>query len=150
MLEFNRSQHVKNENMGEVRVKVKLTNSIDEELVSRGLLNPNQLRFYEGEALVDTGAVRTVIPMEIVQHLGLRIRSQQMAKYADGRQENVGLTTAIIIEIGGRETTEATLVTGDEILIGQTVLETLDLLVDCKNQRLIPNPEHPEHWILRI
>jgi clan AA aspartic protease len=150
MLEFNRSLYVKNSDMGEVRVKVKLTNSIDEELVSRGLLNLNQLRFYEAEALVDIGAVRTVIPMEIVQHLGLRIRSQQIAKYADGRQENVGLTTPVIIEIAGRETTEATLVTGDEILIGQTVLETLDLLVDCKNQRLIPNPEHPEHSILRI
>jgi clan AA aspartic protease len=150
MLEFNRSLYVKSRDMGEVRVKVKLTNSIDEELVSRGLLNLNQLRFYESEALVDTGAVRTVIPMEIVQHLGLRIRGQQIAKYADGRQENVGLTTPVIIEIAGRETTEATLVTGDEILIGQTVLETLDLLVDCKNQRLIPNPEHPEHSILRI
>jgi clan AA aspartic protease len=150
MLEFNRSQSVAREEMGEVRVNVKLTNSIDEELVTRGLLNPNQLRVYEAEALVDTGAVRTVIPMEVVQHLGLRIRGQQMAKYADGRQESVGLTTPVIIEIEGRETTEVTLVTGDEILIGQTVLETLDLLVDCKNQRLIPNPEHPEHSILRI
>jgi predicted aspartyl protease len=56
----------------------------------------------------------------------------------------------VIIEIQGRETTEATLVTGDEVLIGQTVLETLDLLVDCKNQRLIPNPKHPEYPVLRI
>ncbi|MBW4667246.1 MAG: clan AA aspartic protease [Cyanomargarita calcarea GSE-NOS-MK-12-04C] len=150
MLEFNRSQAVESKEMGEVRVRVKLTNSIDEELVSRGLLNPNQLRFYEAEALVDTGAVRTIIPMELVQHLGLRIRGQQIAKYADGRQESVGLTTPVIIEIEGRETTEVTLVTGDEVLIGQTVLETLDLLVDCKNQRLVPNPEHPEHSILRI
>lgn len=150
MLEFNRSQSTESKKMGEVRVKVKLTNSIDEELVSRGLLNPNQLRFYEVEALVDTGAVRTVIPMELVEHLGLRIRGQQIAKYADGRQESVGLTTPVIIEIEGRETTEVTLVTGDEILIGQTVLQTLDLLVNCKNQRLVPNPEHPEHSILRI
>lgn len=150
MLEFNKSQHLENEKMGEVRVKVKLTNSIDEELVSRGLLNPNQLRFYEADALVYTGAVRTVIPMEVVQYLGLRIRGQLGAKYADGRQESVKLTTPVIIEIEGRETTEVTLVTGDEILIGQTVLETLDLLVDCKNQRLVPNPEHPEHSILRI
>jgi predicted aspartyl protease len=88
--------------------------------------------------------------MELVQHLGLRIRGQLGAKYADGRQESVGLTTPVIIEIEGRETTEVTLVTGDEVLIGQTVLETLDLLVDCKNQRLVPNPEHPEHSILRI
>jgi clan AA aspartic protease len=150
VLNFNRSQRVMSEEMGEVRVKVKLTNAIDEELVNRGLLNPNQLRVYETVALVDTGAVRTVIPMQVVQQLGLRIRGQQMAKYADGRQEAVGLTGPVIIEIEGRETTEATLVSGDEVLIGQTVLETLDLLVDCKNQRLIPNPEHPEYPVLRI
>ncbi len=51
-----------------------------------------------------------------------------------------GCALPVIIEIGGRETTEATFVTGNIVLIGQTVLETLDLLVDCKNQRLIPNP----------
>lgn len=147
---FNRSSHVVDKSMGEVRVQVKLTNAVDEDLVSRGLLNPNQLRVCETQALVDTGAVRTVLPMEIVQQLGLRIRGQQVAQYADGRQEAVGVTGAVIIEIEGRETTEAALVTGDQVLIGQTVLETLDLLVDCKNQRLIPNPAHPDYSVLRV
>ena len=136
--------------MGQVKVKVKLTNAIDEALVNRGLLNPNLLRVYETEAIVDTGATRTVLPMDIVQHLGLRIRSQQIAQYADGREESVGLTEPVIIAIEDRETIEATMVTGDEVLIGQTVLETLDLLVDCKNQRLIPNPAHPNYPVLRV
>lgn len=150
MVNFNRSIHAVSESMGEVRVQVKLTNAVDEDLVSRGLLNPNQLRVCETQALVDTGAVRTVLPMHIVQQLGLRIRGQQLARYADGRESAVGLTGPVIIEIEGRETTEAALVTGDEVLIGQTVLETLDLLVDCKNQRLIPNPAHPDHPVFRI
>ncbi|MCC3524065.1 MULTISPECIES: clan AA aspartic protease [unclassified Microcoleus] len=137
-------------NMGAVRVKVKLTNAIDEELVKRGLLNPNLLRVYEAEALIDTGAVRTAIPLEVCEHLGLRIRSQEIAKYADGRQETVGLTGPILIEMEGRETIEAAMVLGDSVLIGQTVLETLDLLVDCKNQRLVPNPENPERPVLRV
>ncbi len=147
---FNRSIRAVNENMGEVRVKVKLTNAVDEELVNRGLLNPSQLRVYETEALVDTGAVRTVIPLSVVQQLGLRIRGEQKAKYADGREELIGLTGPVIIKLEGRETTEATLVTGDEVLIGQTVLETLDFHVDCKNQRLIPNPAHPDYPVLRV
>ena len=150
MVNFNRSIDAVSESMGEVRVHVKLTNAVDEILVNRGLLNPNQLRVYETQALVDTGAVRTVLPMAIVQQLGLRIRGQQIAKYADGREEAVGLTEPVIIEVEGRETTEAALVTGDEALIGQTVLETLDLLVDCQNQRLIPNPAHPDYPVLRI
>jgi predicted aspartyl protease len=101
------------------------------------MLNLDMLRVYETEALVDTGAVRTVLPISIVQQLGLRIRGQQV-------------TEPVIIELAGRETTEATLVTGNIVLIGQTVLETLDLLVDCKNQRLVPNPEHPNYPVMRI
>jgi clan AA aspartic protease len=150
MLDFNRSNSKINEEMGEVRVKVKLTNAVDETLVSRGLLNSNQLRVIETEALVDTGAVKMVLPMSIVQELGLRIRGRQIAQYADGREEEIGLTEALIIEIEGRETIEAALVTGNETLIGQTVLETLDLLVDCKNRCLVPNPKHPNYPVFRI
>ncbi|MEG5063293.1 clan AA aspartic protease [Microcoleus sp. B3-A4] len=150
MINLDRALSQASKNKGAVRVKVKLTNALDEELVKRGLLNPNQLRVYEAEALIDTGAVRTAIPVEVCEHLGLRIRSQEIAKYADGRQETVGLTGPIIIEREGRETIEAAMVLGDMVLIGQTVLETLDLLVDCKNQRLIPNPENPERPVLRV
>jgi predicted aspartyl protease len=78
--------------------------------------------------------VHTVLPQEIIEQLGLNIRGQQIAQFANGTEESVGLTETVIIEIEGRETTEATLVTGNIVLIGQTVLETLDLLVDCKNQ----------------
>ncbi len=150
MINLDRDRIQVSKNMGAVRVKVKLTNAIDEELVKRGLLNPNLLRVYEAEALIDTGAVRTAIPLEVCEHLGLRIRSQEIAKYADGRQETVGLTGPILIELEGRETIEAAMVLGDMVLIGQTVLETLDLLVDCKNQRLVPNPENPERPVLRV
>lgn len=138
------------EQMGAVLVNVKLTNAIDEELVERGLLNPNLLRVCETEALIDTGAVRTVLPQEVVQQLRVRIRGQEIAQYANGSEELVGVTGPVIIEIAGRETIEAALVTGNMVLIGQTVLETLDLLVDCKNQRLIPNPDHPNYPVLRV
>ncbi|MEH2179114.1 clan AA aspartic protease [Nostoc sp.] len=150
MVNLNRSNDTSNDSMGAVRIKVKLTNAIDEALVSRGMLNPNMLRVCETEALIDTGAVRTVLPILIVEQLGLRIRGQQIAQYANGMEESIGVMEPVIIELEGRETTEATLVTGNTVLIGQTVLETLDLLVDCKNQRLVPNPEHPNYPVLRI
>ncbi|MEG4505504.1 clan AA aspartic protease [Microcoleus sp. F6_B4] len=150
MINLDRDLTQASKNMGAVRVKVKLTNAIDEELVKRGLLNPNLLRVYEAEALIDSGAVRTAIPVKVCEHLGLRIRSHEIAKYADGRQETVGLTGPIIIELGGRETIEAAMVLGDMVLIGKTVLETLDFLVDCQNQRLVPNPENPERPVLRV
>lgn len=151
MINFNSINNSQiSENMGVHRVQAKLTNAVDEELVNRGLLNPSLLRVYETQALVDTGATRTVIPNSVVQQLGLRIRTQEVAEYADGRQEVIGVTGPIIIEILERQTIESAMVTGNEVLIGQTVLETLDLLVDCKHQRLIPNPEHPNQPVLRI
>lgn len=131
-------------NMGTVRAKVKLTNAVDEELVRRGLLTANEVRVYEAQALVDTGAVSSVLPIHVVQRLGLSIRGQRVAEYADGRQETVGVTGPVAIECEGRDTLEEALVLGDEVLIGQTVLEKLDLLVDCVNQCLLPNPAHPD------
>ncbi len=136
--------------MGAVRTKVKLTNAVDDELVRRGMLAPRLLRECETEGLVDTGAVNLVIPSEIVQQLGLRILSQQWVKYADGRQEAVGVTGPLIVECEGRKTIDEALVVGDEVLIGQVILEKLDLLVDCKNQRLIPNPENPDYPVTYI
>ena len=113
MINIDRNLSQISKNIGSVRVKVKLTNAIDEGLVRRGLLNPNLLRVCEAEAVINTGAVRTAIPVEVCEHLGLRIRSQEIAKYADGRQETVGLTGPMIIEMEGRETIEAVMVLGD-------------------------------------
>jgi clan AA aspartic protease len=136
--------------MGSVRVKIKLKNAIDEALVSRGLLAPGLLRECETEGLVDTGAVSLVIPPQIVEKLGLRIRGQRVAQYANGSEETIGVTEPIIVECQERETVVEALVVGNEVLIGQVVLEQIDLLVDCRNQRLIPNPKHPDYPVAII
>jgi len=136
--------------MGEVRVKAKLINAVDEDLVRRGMLQPEQVRVYEADALVDTGAVRTVLPQHVVDRLGLAIRGQRVAEYADGRKEAVSVTGPLIIDLEGRDTLEEALVLGDEVLIGQTVLEKLDLFVDCQRQRLVPNPAHPDQPVTKV
>lgn len=136
--------------MGAVRVKVRLTNAIDEAMVSQGVLAPDLLRECETQALVDTGALTLVIPQKIVEQLGLRIRSHQVARYANSFEERIGVTEAVLIEREGRQTTVEALVVGDEVLIGQVVLELLDLLPDCKNQRLIPNPANPDYPVAII
>jgi hypothetical protein len=57
--------------MGEVRVQVELINAGDEVLVRRGLLTPVQVRTYMADALVDTGSIASVLPIHVVQQLGL-------------------------------------------------------------------------------
>ncbi len=136
--------------MGEIRVKVQLTNAIDEALARRGQLDAELIRTYEADAMVDTGAIRSVIPAQILEALGLRTRGQRVAQYADGREENVGVTEPLVFRLLGRDTLEEALVLGDEVLIGQTVLEKLDLLADCAGRRVIPNPAHPDQPVSKV
>ncbi len=136
--------------MGEIRVAVKITNAVDDELARTGRLAPDQVRTYQADAMVDTGAVRTVFPPHVVAQLGISIRGQRVAEYADGRTESVGITGPVIVDILGRDTLEEALVLGNEVLIGQTVLEKLDLLADCANRRLLPNPAHPDQPVSKV
>ena len=136
--------------MGEVRTKVKLSNSYDESRRQRGEITKDEVRRYEANALVDTGAVSSVIPANVVKMLGLLSRGQRVAEYAEGRKDIVELTEPVIFNIIGRETEEGAMVLGDEVIIGQTVLEVLDLQVDCRNQKLIPNPAHPDQPVVKI
>jgi clan AA aspartic protease len=129
---------------------VKITNAIDEELSRTGGLAKDKVRSYEADAVVDTGAVRSVIPSHVVEKIGASIRGSRVAEYADGRKDTVGITGPILFDILGRDTMEEALVLGDEVLIGQTVLEKLDLLADCANRRLIPNPAHPDQPVTKV
>jgi clan AA aspartic protease len=136
--------------MGEVKVKVKLTNPMDVAMVREGFKRPEEIRSLEVEALVDTGAVNCVLPQFIADGLGLARPFRQVAQYADGRQEAVDTTEPVLIEILGRQVYEETLVLGDEVLIGQTALEKTDLLINCREQKLIPNPAHPNQPVIKI
>ncbi len=136
--------------MSEVRVKVKLPNSYDESRRQRGEISKDEVRSYEADALIDTGAVSSVIPANVMKMLGLLSRGERVAEYADGRKDRVELTEPIIFDIIGRETEEGAMVLGDEVIIGQTILEVLDLPVDCNNQKVIPNPAHPDQPVVKI
>ena len=83
--------------MGAGRVQVKLTNAIDEALVSRGLLAPHLLRECATLALVDTGAFTLVLPPEIAEQLSLQIRGQQIARYANWFEKPIGIMEPVII-----------------------------------------------------
>jgi clan AA aspartic protease len=136
--------------MGEIREKVRLTNAIDEGLVRRGAMAVEKIRTVEVTAIVDTGAVMSVIPVHIAERLGLQTRHQRVARFADGRTETVGVTEPIIFECQTRDTLEEAMILGDEVLIGQTVLEKLDLLADCNGQRLVPHPDRPNQPVIMI
>ena len=134
--------------MGEVKTKVKLFNSADANAAAEGRLSPEQVRVFEAEALVDTGAVRSCVPAPMLELLGIKPYDQVTVELADGRKTDVGIADGVRFEIMQRRSSDDALILGDEILIGQTLLEKMDLLVDCARQRLVP--AHPEGPISKL
>ena len=72
------------------------------------------------------------------------------AEYANGYKEKVDLSEGILFEIDDRVCIDEAFILGDEVLLGQTVLEKMDLLVDCNTNKLIGNPKHPEGPVSKI
>lgn len=136
--------------MGEVRTATLITNAVDEDLNRQGRLAPEKIRRYEADAMVDTGAVRSIIPPHVVEQLGLTVRGKRAVEDADGRNDVVDVTGPVLFKILDRDTLEEALVLGDEVLIGQTVLEKLDLMVDCNSHRVVPNPAHPDQPVTKV
>jgi hypothetical protein len=66
--------------MDEIRVKVLLTNSLDEALNRREKLRKSAVRRYEADAMVDTGTVRSVIPTHVMQALGVMSRGNRISR----------------------------------------------------------------------
>jgi clan AA aspartic protease len=136
--------------MDEVRAKVKLTNAVDLGLARRSMMAPGDVRSLEAHALVDTGAVSLILPSFVAEQLGLARPFKQVAEYADGRSEEVDVTEPVLLEILGRSTHEEALILGDEVILGQTPLEKTDLHVNCREQRLFPNPAHPDQPVQKV
>ena len=131
--------------MGEIRASVTLENTSDRDRVYDGHGRAAEVRRTSVDGIVDTGAVDLVIPEELANELGLRHRRTRTVVYADERREErpVGLVT---IEIDNLSTEVACIIgpAGSQVLIGQVVLEELDLIADCRNRTLTPrDPEGP-------
>jgi clan AA aspartic protease len=130
--------------MGEVRAQVRLINVADITAVAAGKLDPKGVRSVEANAMVDTGAVRSCVPQPLLDRLGIQPLEHTLVEYANGQKKAVGVAYGIVFDILHRRTSDDALVLGDEVLIGQTLLEKLDLVVDCVNRRVMPNPAHPD------
>lgn len=136
--------------MGAVYVLVRLSNAADIEMAERGLMEKSEIRRCEVEALVDTGSTHSIIPPDLAKTLGLRAHRQATGVLADGNRVSCGVSLGVLFEIDGRDTVQDAHIMGDAVVIGQTVLESTDLLVDCVHRKVIPNPAHPDGPMHRL
>ena len=131
--------------VGEVRVSVELQNYDDVRDAARGRLSNDSIRRATIDVLVDTGASMLVLPRDLVESLGLETIDRSAVEYADGRRDEVDVAGMVRVVASGRTATAPCLVgpSGTEPLLGQIVLEMMDLLVDCGRNQLVPRPESP-------
>lgn len=126
--------------MGKVVEKVKLTSLFD------------PAKSVEVEAVVDTGAMMLVLPQNLIDELGLEKIDEVRVKYADNHTAIRKIYGAIRLELKGRAGIFDALaeVEGSQPLIGQIVLERLDLVIEPTARTLIPNPRSPEMPMVEI
>lgn len=131
--------------MGAVKVEVRLENFIDRVNAQEGLLPASQVRTLQIQGLVDTGAVMNLFPRDVVEYLGVPIGDSVIVTLADERREEMPMAEGIHLEAAGRSVILPCLVGPPqcEALLGQVLLEVLDLVVDCPGRRLLPDPASP-------
>jgi len=128
------------ETVGRFSVEVEVANYGDLTLVDRGLLPADQVRREIIRGVVDSGATKLVLPRAVVQRLGLPLGNPVKVRYADGRRARRPEVKGVFVQLLGRDGTFTAISepNRETALIGAIVLEDLDLLVDCVEQRLVP------------
>ena len=128
--------------MGKVIVKLKLTNYLDLEL-KRLKLRKGKPRVIEADALVDTGATRLYLKASVIKALGLRKEGEVESKTTNGLRRRA-VYQAARLDLMDRHGAFEVVEVDEDVpnLLGQIPLEYLDLVVDPKGQKLMPNPEH--------
>lgn len=128
--------------MGKVVIKIKLTNQGDLVAVHRKLSKAKP-RTVEVEALVDTGATRLYLKPSVIHALGLEKVDEIISQTTNGPKQRA-VYEPVRLEVQGRYGNFDVVDIGENVpnLLGQIPLEHLDFVVDSRNRKLIPNPEH--------
>ena len=136
--------------MGEIRSDVTLENTLDRGVFDRGHGEEADIRRSTVDGIVDTGAVTLVLPQNVVERLGLGQQGTAFVTYADERRDERPLAGPVTVRIGNRAMITNCVVGPplSEPLIGQVVLETLDLIADCTNRTL--TPRYPDYPLLKL
>ena len=138
--------------MGEIVVAVELENPVDRAVVERGYGQESDVRRSTIEAVADTGAMISMLPQNVVERLGIAIYRTVVVTYADERTEDRPVAGPVTMKIGNRSMNTDCVVgpPNSQPLVGQIVMEGLDLIADCTKRTLTPRPESPEYPQLRL
>lgn len=136
---------VRRQGMGEIRTKVLLQNEADAVLRPSRKAARESERSAEIEAVVDTGAVMILLPQDLVERLGLPTIDRTIVSLADEQRIELDVAGGLRLTLLGRTMSTDCLIGPPrcEPLLGQLVLERLDLIVDARMRTLTVRPESP-------
>ena len=129
-----------NGDMGRFVVKLELANFRDRVLADEGRLAADRVRTVTWDGVVDSGASHLVLPKKIAMKLGVPVVGKTRVRYADQRKALRDVVESVEVQLLGRRGTFKAVVEPrrKDVLVGAIVLEDLDLLVDCRAQKLRP------------
>ena len=113
--------------------------------------NPSDLeRAWEGTFLVDTGAIDCVVPRQHLEAIGLAPMDKRVYGLADGREIGLDVTFGVIEFMDGMTAKDIVMLDDDdaELLLGVTVLESLGIEIDARNEQLTKLPSTRMRLIL--
>ena len=118
--------------MGIIRQHIRLANAARTDLEDIDAL-----------ALVDSGAIDLCVPRHVANQLHLSVVDRREITLADGRRQVVDYAGPIRVEVFGRSAFTGAMVMGETVLLGAIPMQAMDVLIDPRRERLIPNPENP-------
>ena len=131
--------------MGEVRAKIVVQNLKDVHLCEAGNLKKDSIRTVELDVLADTGSVKILLPQDVVETLGLEILEKVIVTLANEEKIELHRARTILVNVCNR-TWEGSCLVGPprcEPLLGQIIMEDLDLVVHPATRTISVNPASP-------
>ncbi len=126
--------------VGRFAVQFEVANHIDVVNAQQGSLEPDKVRRLTISGVVDSGATRLVLPEKVVKQLGLPYKGKVKVRYANNQTATRDAVKEVYVQLLGRDGVFTAVVEPKRrtALIGAIVLEDLDFVVDCTQQRLVP------------
>jgi predicted aspartyl protease len=121
-------------------MRMQLANNDDLVGVRLGVRTPAEVRRFEVDGIVDSGAAHVVLPQAAMDALGLPESWRAKTRYADGSTKERPVIKNVSITLCGRESVFSAVIEPGrtDALIGAIVMEELDLIVDCVTGQLLP------------
>ena len=138
--------------VGRVVTPIKVENLEDLFRAKKRDIPPGQVRMLElNDALVDTGTTLLSLPKGMIKQLGLDFLYTRRGTTTSGFRK-VKVYSSVRLTIQGRDCRVDVAEVSDKTpaLVGQVPLELLDLVVDPRQARLIPNPAHGGEWMIEM